>query len=117
MLDSWMGGLGIPPSVVFGFETGGLSSLLLILDWLAVVTGRESYLQITHGRRTLRFILVWFLGGGIVGGLGTFIHLYEQTPQAALLVALTWRTFLDQAERFLRPAGDDVQKPQSAGVH
>jgi hypothetical protein len=111
MLTTLLSGIRVvPPTIIFGMETGALSSLILFLDWLSVAAGRDSYLQVTHGRRTWGLLFVWFFGGGIVGALGAFINFYQQTPQAALLVAFTWRTFLEQGEKFLRPSREDVQR-------
>jgi hypothetical protein len=99
----------IPPQLLFALEAGALSATVFLLDWLLVVVGQQSYLRVTHGRRSPVFLCFWFVGGVVVGGLGSLIHLYEQTPQAAFIVALTWRTFFDQARKF-SPGSDPEQK-------
>jgi len=61
------------------------------------------------------FFVVWFLGGAIVGGLGLAIGLYQENPLAAVLVAFTWRTFLEQAEKFL-PRHQEETQPAQKGI-
>jgi hypothetical protein len=98
MLDSLWGLVGrLPetwiPIAAFGLKAGVISAVIVVLDALIVTTGVDSYLQITHGRRTTKFICAWFAGGAIVGVLGSLVQIYEQTVQAAFVVALSWRTF------------------------
>jgi hypothetical protein len=95
----------------FGIVAGLLSSLILLFDWLVVVARGKGVLGVTHGWwRTPLMAVIWFFGGFMAGGAGALLRMYEATLQAAFLAALTWQTFLTQAQSVVQRQREDTQK-------
>lgn len=106
----------VPLTIVFGAEAGLCSAALMFLDWLCVNAGKESFLQVTHGRRTPWLVCLWFLGAAVVAGLGSAISFYQQSWQAALLIGFTWTSFPKQASKFLQKAEDEQEPAEGGGI-
>jgi hypothetical protein len=94
----------------FGIVAGLLSAAILLFDGLVVLVHGKGVLGVTHGWRTLWMLIVWFFGGFMAGGFGALFTMYETTLQAAFLAALSWRTFLSQAQSVIQRQQEDTQK-------
>jgi hypothetical protein len=104
-VDTWLA------FVVFAASSGVIGLAIVLLDYCSVALGRESVLNLTHGRRaTPKAALLWMIGSMLGASLGLLARVFEPTPLAAVLASLTWRTLLAQLERLSahseRPPGD-----------
>ncbi len=109
---SWTPGkLGLSNYVVFSAASGVFGSCLVILDVCLVGAGPDSALGLTHGwRRTPTIVAIWFIAPLIAAALGMVARIFEPTPLAAVLVAVSWRTFLIKLLAKAKQAGyDDVE--------
>ena len=85
---------------VFVISSGAIGLAIVLLDACSVALGRDSYLDLTHGRRaTPKAALVWVIGSMLGSSLGLLARVFEPTPLAAVLASLTWRTLLAQLQR------------------
>jgi hypothetical protein len=86
--------------LVFMIASGLVGSDIVLLDACSVSLGRDSYLDLTHGWRTTpKAALVWTMGAVLGSGIGLLARVFEPTPIAAVLVALTWRGLLGKLQR------------------
>ena len=100
-------------SLFFGLGTAAFASLVVLLDGLIFKSGHESYLKVTHGfKATTKTMLIWAAGAGLVAFLGTLFSFYKETPQAILLIAMTWHAFLKQVDSAAKTksSAEEVQK-------
>lgn len=85
---------------IFVISSGVIGLAIVLLDCCSVILGGDSYLDLTHGpRATPRAALVWTIGSMLAASLGLVSRVFQPTPLAALLAALTWRTLLAQLQR------------------
>ena len=87
--------------VVFILASATTGLAIVLLDACSVILGGDFYLDLTHGwRATPKAALVWTIGAMLGSGIGLAARVFEPTPVAAVLVAMTWRGLLGQLQRF-----------------
>jgi hypothetical protein len=85
---------------VFILSSGAVGLAIVLLDACSVALGHDSYLDLTRGpRATPKAAFAWVVGSMIGSGLGLLARMFQPTPLAAVLAALTWRTLLAQLQR------------------
>jgi membrane protein implicated in regulation of membrane protease activity len=100
--------------IVFIGFAGAVGAAVVLLDACSVSLGGDSYLKLTHGwRATPRALLVWMIGATIAAGVGLAVRIFEPTPLAAVVAALTWRSFIRQLQAISHRPHEDEQR--SAG--
>ena len=86
---------GLAAYVVFIAASGAFGACVVLLDACSASLGGRSALGLTLGwQTTSKALTMWFIGASIAGGLGMVARIFEPTPLAALLAAISWRTFL-----------------------
>jgi|GEM_PF-3387441 len=93
---SWVPGQrGLANFAVFLLASGVLGVCVVVLDACSAGLGSRSLLGLTHGWRTTpKAAFMWFVGAFVASALGMAARIFEPTPLAALLAAVSWRTLL-----------------------
>ncbi len=79
------------PVLVFAISSGIIGVLVVTLDFLMSLIGRDSLLNLTHNWKTLPvFILIWGFGAAGVSFLGAGFSVLEVTLQAAVIAGIAW---------------------------
>lgn len=78
--------------LVFAAATALLGSLIVVCDWLVTKVRGTSALGLNYvgWLSALRHLLLWGLGSGAVGFVGTALGLAQLTIQSSISIALTW---------------------------
>ena len=100
-----------PMAYIVFVGSAGMGVAVVLLDACSVSLGGDSYLKLTHGvRATPRALLVWMTGSIIAAGVGLAVRIFEPTPLAAVVAALTWRSFIRQLQALSHRPHEDEQR-------
>jgi len=100
--DDWMA------FAVFVIASAVIGLAIVLLDYCSVALGRDSALNLTHGRHaTPKAALLWMVGSALGASLGLLARVFEPTPLAAVLASLTWRTLLAKLQTLSSRAPSD----------
>jgi hypothetical protein len=79
---------------IFVVSSGILGLGVVLLDACSAARPDGiSYLKLTHGWwSTPKYMIIWFFGSALGAGLGMVARVFEPTPWAAIVAALTWPT-------------------------
>ncbi len=102
------------PVLVFAVACGFMGGVIVLLDWVTVLAGRESVLKLVYrGPNILVLLLIWGAGAGLAGFLGGAFGIFELGRSASIAVGVAWPLVLP---RLLRSASvDDTEHEDFQG--
>ena len=101
------------PLLVFAISSGIIGVLVVTLDFLMSLIGRDSLLNLTHNWKTLPvFILIWGFGAAGVSFLGAGFSVLEVTLQAAVIAGIAWPVLMTR----IVSSADGKAEPEEISV-
>ena len=106
------------PVLVFAVACGFMGGVIVLLDWVTVLAGRESVLKLVYrGPNILILLLIWGAGAGLAGFLGGAFGIFELGRSASIAVGVAWhwcfqgycapRTWMIQSMKIFKERGNE----------
>ena len=89
----------------FAIASSGMGLVIVLLDVVAFLTLRRSYLKLAHGfPKSIRLAILWGVGAGLGGFLGAGFEVLQLNRLACVTVGVSWPLILP---RVIKSAGED----------
>ncbi|USD20199.1 hypothetical protein ACJJIC_16910 [Microbulbifer sp. ANSA002] len=83
------------PLALFALSSATMGFLVVLLDWLMHLSGRDSVLKLIYrGPNIVWLILLWGLGAGLGGFVGAAFGILQLNRAACITIGISWPLIL-----------------------
>lgn len=101
-----------PPALaVFSASSAVVGIIVVVLDWLLVMSGKESALNLAHrGANSIWLIMLWGMGAGLGGFLGAGFGILQLNRVACITTSVAWPLILPRLVKTISiESGEDSE--------
>ena len=84
-----------PVLAVFSASSAVMGVIVVVLDWLIVMSGKKSALNLAHrGPNTIWLVMLWGMGAGLGGFLGASFGILQLNRVTCITAGVAWPLIL-----------------------